>query len=405
MTQPVAIRARLLPTERTSINLIFFLAGLSFASWAGRLSIIDDVLWFSGLGLGSFLLCMTLGTLIGLTIIPTISKYLPTKRLLCILPLGLALCLPILGVAVSLTQSTWLAYLTLFINGIIFGCLDIMMNASGARIERQLGRSIMPSLHGFFSLGSLVGAGLATATIAMHVRSIWHFAFISVLIIALAFVAHLGLTEWENENFAERAKEKTQEGSKPAGNLGLLLLLGLMVAGLSFTEGAANDWIAVATVDGHGLEHKEGALMFTLFVGAMTLGRFLGGHLVDRLGHKYTLLFMGTIGLLGVSLFIVGSSPYLIGLGSAMWGLGSSLGFPVGMSIAASRTERLGPKAVSIISAFGYGAMLGGPPLIGFIVDGVGLPQALWICAAILVVSLLLTPRVSRRPRLADRSR
>ena len=405
MTQPVAIRTRLLPTERTSINLIFLLAGLSFASWAGRLSIIDDVLGFSGLGLGSFLLCMTLGTLIGLSIIPTISKYVATKRLLCILPLGLALCLPLLGVAISITQSAWLAYLTLFVNGIIFGCLDIMMNVSGARIERSVGRSLMPSFHGFFSLGSLLGAGLATATITMKLPSLWHFALVSTLIIAFAFIAHLGLSEWENENFAERAKDKARGDSRATGKLGLLLLLGLMVAGLSFTEGAANDWIAVATVNGHGLEHQDGALMFTLFVGAMTLGRFLGGLLVDRLGHKFTLLIMGTIGLLGVILFIVESNPYFIGLGSAMWGLGSSLGFPVGMSIAASRTERLGPRAVSIISAFGYGAMLGGPPLIGFVVDSVGLPQALWICVAILIVSLVLTPRVSRGPNASSISR
>jgi len=399
MIQPVAIRERLVPSERTSINLIFLLAGLSFASWAGRLSIIDAVLGFSGLGLGSFLLCMTVGTLIGLAIIPTISRYVPTKRLLCSLPLGLALCLPILGIAISITQSTALAYIALFINGIIFGCLDIMMNVSGARIERELGRSIMPSLHGYFSLGSLLGAGVATASIALHIPSIWHFSVVSVAILVLAFVAHLGLSSWENENFANRAKEKSAQSSAPPRKLGLLMLLGLMVAGLSFAEGAANDWIAVATVDGHGLKHQDGALMFTLFVGAMTLGRFVGGQLVDRLGHKNTLLFMGSIGLVGVCLFIIGANPYLIGLGSAMWGLGSSLGFPVGMSIAASKSERLGPKAVSIISAFGYGAMLGGPPLIGLIVDSTGLPQALWICAIVLVMSLLLTPRVSRRPR------
>ena len=66
------------------------------------------------------------------------------------------------------------------------------------------------------------------------------------------------------------------------------------------------------------------------------------------------------------------------------------------MSIAASRGERLGPKAVSIVSAFGYGAMLGGPPFIGFVVDTIRLPQALWICAVVLVISLLLTPAVTR---------
>src|SRR5690606_601085 len=133
-----------------------------------------------------------------------------------------------------------------------------------------------------------------------------------------------------------------------------------------------------------------------LFVGAMTLGRFAGGRLVDRFGTRNTLLLMGTVGLLGVALFITGTNPYIVGLGSAAWGLGSSLGFPLGMSIAASRGERLGPKAVSIVSAFGYGAMLGGPPFIGFVVDTIRLPQALWICAVVLIISLLLTPAVTR---------
>lgn len=403
MTQPVANKARHAITERTSINLIFLLAGLSFASWAGRLSIIDTVFNFTGLHLGSFLLCSTVGTLIGISVIPTISKYVPTKRLLCVLPIAIAASLPALGIAISVTQSIWLAYASLFFYGVAFGCLDIMMNVSGARVERLLGRSIMPSLHGYFSLGTLLGAGLATATIALDIPSIWHFAFVSTLIVALAFTAHLGISCWDNENYAQPAKEKPLAKRQGPRKLGLLFLLGLMVAGLSFTEGAANDWIAVTTVDGHGFTHQIGALMFTLFVAAMTLGRFVGGSLVDRFGTRNTLLLMGSIGLLGISLFITGNSVYTLGAGTALWGLGSSLGFPVGMSIAASRGERLGPKAVSIVSAFGYGAMLGGPPFIGFVVDSVGLPQSLWICAVVLAISLLLTPRISRFPLAAQR--
>lgn len=396
MAQLVAHLARQRVTERTSINLIFLLAGLSFATWAGRLSIIDAVFDFSGLNLGSFLICSTIGTLLGIALIPTVSKFVPTRRLLCCLPLGLAACLVILGIAISVTEDVTLAYISLFCYGLVFGCLDIMMNVSGAQVERRAGRSIMPSLHGFFSLGTLIGAGMATATIALKIPSIWHFAFVAVLIAAFAYIARPGAIHWENESIAPTKRNVQYDRAKSAKRLGLLLLLGLMVAGLSFTEGAANDWIAVTSVDGHGFKHQIGALMFTLFVGAMTLGRFAGGRLVDRFGTRNTLLLMGTVGLLGVALFITGTNPYIVGLGSAAWGLGSSLGFPLGMSIAASRGERLGPKAVSIVSAFGYGAMLGGPPFIGFVVDTIRLPQALWICAVVLIMSLLLTPAVTR---------
>ncbi|MGP9032840.1 MFS transporter [Glutamicibacter sp. PAEs-4] len=404
MVQLVAHLARQRITERTSINLIFLLAGLSFATWAGRLSIIDTVFDFSGLSLGSFLICSTVGTLLGISLIPTISKFVPTRRLLCCLPIGLAACLVMLGIAISITANASLAYIALFLYGITFGCLDIMMNVSGAQVERRVGRSIMPSLHGFFSLGTLLGAGLATATISMHIPSVWHFSLVSVLIAILAYIAHRGVTCWENENFVPSNQDARQGPAQATRKNWLLLLLGVMVAGLSFTEGAANDWIAVTSVDGHGFEHGIGALMFTLFVAAMTLGRFVGGRLVDRLGTKNTLLIMGLIGLLGVALFITGTNPYLVGLGSMMWGLGSSLGFPLGMSIAASRGERLGPKAVSIVSAFGYGAMLGGPPFIGFVVDTLKLPQALWICAIVLITSLLLTPAVTRIGKPADKN-
>lgn len=396
MVQLVAHLARQRVTERTSINLIFLLAGLSFATWAGRLSIIDTVFNFSGVNLGSFLICSTVGTLLGISIIPTISKFVPMRRLLCCLPIGLAACLVMLGISISVTANATLAYVALFLYGVTFGCLDIMMNVSGAQVERRLGRSIMPSLHGFFSLGTLLGAGLATATITMHVPSVWHFSLVSALIAALAYIAHRGVAYWENENFVPSNQDVRQDPVRSTKKNVLLLLLGVMVAGLSFTEGAANDWIAVTSVDGHGFEHRVGALMFTLFVAAMTLGRFVGGRLVDRFGTKNTLVVMGLVGLLGVGLFITGASPYLVGLGALMWGLGSSLGFPLGMSIAASRGERLGPKAVSIVSAFGYGAMLGGPPFIGFVVDTLMLPQALWICAVVLIISLLLTPAVTR---------
>jgi len=273
-----------------------------------------------------------------------------------------------------------------------------MMNVSGARVERHQGRSLMPIFHGFFSLGTLLGAGIATATISLRMLTIWHFSIVAAMLVAIAVLAQVGLVGWEQENYGTRSKPSNRSNTASNQKLGLLLLLGLMVAGLSFAEGAANDWIALATVNGHGLPHHTGALMFTLFVAAMTAGRFAGGKIVDSVGPRRPLLLMGSIGLAGICIFLIGHGPIVLGIAAVMWGLGSSLGFPVGMTIAASQGSRLGPNAVSIISAFGYGAMLSGPPLIGFAVDHTGLPEALWIAFGVMLMSLLLTPRVTRVP-------
>ncbi|MFJ2620747.1 MFS transporter [Glutamicibacter sp. NPDC087344] len=388
-------------TERNAINLIFLIAGISFASWAGRLSVINTVFAFSGQELGYFLLCMTLGTLLGISLIPFVSSRISTRLLLLIFPLALAACLVGLGIAVSLTNNPWLAFAILFVNGIFFGSMDVMMNVSGAQVEQRLKHSIMPIFHGFFSLGSLLGAGIATVTLTLKVSTFWHFMLVAGLIIGLAIIAQRGMSSWIQQAATQQKSETTH--SLHRNKLGLLLLLGVMVGGLSFAEGAANDWIAVATVDGHGLLHRMGALMFTCFVAAMTLGRFAGGKVVDRLGPLRTLMLMGTIGLAGICLFILGQAPVVLALGASMWGLGSSLGFPIGMSLAASGSVELGPRAVSILSAFGYGSMLTGPPLIGFAVDQLGLPQALWIAAAVMALSLLLTPLISRTRLSAQR--
>lgn len=388
--------ARRFTGERLGISLVFLLAGLWFASWAGRLSVINDVFGFTGTGLGAFLACMTAGSLLGLGVAPALIRRLPTRHLLTYLPFALALSLIALGVAVSVMRTPETAYLTLFAGGVLFGILDVTMNVYGAGVERRLGHSILPSLHGFFSLGTLIGAGLATMTIGMQWYTIWHFGVVVLLM--------SGLTLWSvrlisHEAHIQRPRPPTTQPAAAHHPRYMLLLLGFMVAGLSFTEGAANDWLAVATHDGHGQAHSTGALVFTIFVGAMTLGRFTGGRVVDKLGAVPALLLMGSVGLIGVTLFITGSDMPVIAAGALLWGLGSSLGFPVGMSIAASRSEHLGPRAVSIISTFGYGAMLSGPPLIGFLADYLSVLTALWLAAAVLLGSLLITPIAARSTR------
>ncbi len=41
-------------------------------------------------------------------------------------------------------------------------------------------------------------------------------------------------------------------------------------ARMAFVEGSANDWLALAMVDGHGVDNATGALVFGVFVTAMT---------------------------------------------------------------------------------------------------------------------------------------
>jgi MFS family permease len=160
-------------------------------------------------------------------------------------------------------------------------------------------------------------------------------------------------------------------------------MIGVIVLGMAFAEGSANDWLALAVVDGYGVANEVGALIFGVFVTAMTIGRLLGGLVLDRFGRVPVLRGSALLAVLGLALVIFGGNIGIAVAGTIFWGLGSALGFPVGMSAAADDPRNAAAR-VSIVATIGYAAGLIGPPLIG------GLGEQFGLLTALLVVLVLL---------------
>jgi MFS family permease len=174
------------------------------------------------------------------------------------------------------------------------------------------------------------------------------------------------------------------------------LLVGLLVLVMGFTEGTANDWLAVAFVDGHGVGEAAGAAAFGVFVVAMTLGRTVGTAALDAWGRVPVLFGTIVLAAAGAVLAVLAGS-WLLALGGvALWGLGASLGFPVGMSAAAD-DEHLAPARVSVVAVIGYTAFLAGPPLVGLLGDRVGVLPALLVVPVVLIPALALVPATRER--------
>jgi MFS family permease len=175
------------------------------------------------------------------------------------------------------------------------------------------------------------------------------------------------------------------------------LLIGLLVLGMAFTEGSANDWLALAMVDGHGVDNATGALVFGIFVTAMTAGRVGGVFLLDRFGRVPVLRVSALLAAVGLVTMIVARNPGLAAAGVVAWGLGSALGFPVGMSAAADDPKTAAAR-VSAVATIGYLAFLVGPPLVGFVGEQVGLLNALLIVLGLVAVAGIVSP-AAREPR------
>jgi MFS family permease len=170
---------------------------------------------------------------------------------------------------------------------------------------------------------------------------------------------------------------------------GRTLLIGVVVLGATLTEGAGNDWIAKASVDGLGTSESTGALMFALFVLAMTAMRFVGGRAIDAYGRVVVLRASMAAAAAGLLLFVLAGNVWLAAVGAALWGVGAALAFPMGMSAAADDPKHAAAR-VSVVSTLGYVSFLAGPPLLGYLGDLTGIHLALLAILAPILLALLL---------------
>jgi MFS family permease len=380
-----------LTAARNAVGLTFFLNGLVFASWVSRIPEVRASFDLTNGQLGLTLLAIALGSVLAL---PTTGAAINALGTVRILRLGAgAETLGMVAAAFGLGHVLPLTVAGLFVYGLGIGVWDVAMNVEGAEVERGLRRTIMPRFHAGFSLGTVAGAGLGAATTAAGVPLEWHLTGICVvtLVVLLSTVG----------GFLPRSAEAAAEHAPTGAALAAwyeprTLLIGLMVFALAVTEGSANDWLAVALIDGYDVPHWVGVTGFGLFVTSMTTGRLVGPVLLDRHGRIPVLWSTMAAAGAGVLLIVLGGHAVLVVAGIVLWGLGASLGFPVGMSAAADDPARAAAR-VSVVSTIAYGAFLAGPPLLGFVADHVGTLDALLVVAALLVPSALLVP-AARKP-------
>jgi MFS family permease len=175
-----------------------------------------------------------------------------------------------------------------------------------------------------------------------------------------------------------------------------VLLIGVLVLGMAFAEGSANDWLALAMTDDRGFDDAQGALMFGVFAVAMTVGRIAGVPLLDRFGRVPVLRVAVAASAAGLAVVILVPIVPIMVVGIVVWGLGAALGFPVGMSAAGD--DPVGAAArVSAVATIAYCAFLVGPPILGFVGEQIGILNSLWIVFALIVIAGFAVP-AARKP-------
>lgn len=366
---------------------VFTLNGLVFANWVSRLPAVRDALDLTPARLGILLLVGSVGSVLALPLTGAVVQRIGTRRTVVLAATLNVVSFALVAVAVGIGEVGLLAP-ALFAAQAGIAAWDVSMNLEGGAVEQALGRAIMPRFHAGFSLGTVLGAGmgalaaLAGISVTVHLLVVLGLIYVAILLSVRSFLPDPPPAGERHHGWRTTFRAWTERRT---------LLVGLVVLAAALTEGAANDWLALAVVDGFGTTNAMGAVGFGIFVTAMTAMRLVGTELLDRYGRVPVLRLSTALALVGLLLFTLAPAMLPALVGAVLWGLGAALGFPVGMSAASDEPVHAAAR-VSVVSSIGYTAFLAGPPLLGLLAEQVGYRLSLLAIAVPLVLGLALVP-------------
>ena len=345
--------------------LVFAASGAFQASWMSRLPAFQDQVDAGVADLGMALALLGAGTVIGMFGTGRIFHRVGTRQVVLYASTASSAMLVAIAVAPSPVPFT----VATFVLGMTTGSLDTAMNVHAIAVEKRYERHLMTRFHGMWSVGSVVGASSSIFFASRGELSI----LVQCVVWAAMTIAlcQLGGRSFDRRDDTPKTLVAPVSLSPRLATLATIILLGAII------EGAANDWLTILLADVHDMPHMSAAIGYTVFVGAMAVGR-LGAHRLHRwisngrlsnpawrsmLRRDRAVQVGVAVSMVGVWTTVFGPVGFGLYVGIACWALGICILFPAVLSAAGS--ERGAGAAVAVLSTVGYGAGMLGPLTFG----------------------------------------
>ena len=369
---------------RWAVAALFMANGFVMGSFAPQIPLLLPRHDITKPQLGLLLLALGIGAVVAMLFSGKIIGRFGTRAALTVFALAIVPVLP----GVVLAPSVPVLAVAMAAMGAMIGCMDVAMNAQAVEVERRLGRAIMSSSHGFWSLGGFAGAGLGGLIIARQGAEAHALATAAVAgIVILAALPRLPRVA------------APPAGARPHTRLvprdPALWLLGLVALMCMVPEGAVLDWGALYIQTELGADVASSGLAFSLFAGAMAIMRLLGDGVRNRYGAVRTLrvsALIGAAGLMGAA--FAPSAPVAI-LAFGFAGIGVANTVPVIFSAAGNHPGMASGAAISFVTMIGYSGILLAPTSIGFVAEAAGFRVTFAALACILLLVAMLATRAS----------
>jgi MFS family permease len=371
--------------SRIANAAFFFISGFGYAAWASRIPTIRTELHLSDSMLGTLLLAMPVGLLCTLPLTNYLLGKFSSRSIMLFGSLFFNSVLLITG----FVSAIWQLFIMLFCFGSSRNLLNISMNAQAVSVQRQYKKkSVITAFHGVWSIAGFLGAALGYLMVSFDIGTAWHFPAVGL--------AMMGITFWQYRHTVYEPPEANKRKTLFAWPDKAILNYAFIVFICMACENTMYDWSGVYFQKTMHAAPAVATAAFASYMVMMTVGRFAGDHIVNKVGIKTVLSYCSLLLTVGFLIPVLFPFPVAGFFGFMMAGLGVSCIAPLVFSLAGQSANQSSATAMASISSISYFGFLLVPPLIGFLSEAIGIRISFGIITAMAALMIYLISRIKK---------
>lgn len=369
--------------RRARCICFFASGGIGIGGWAASLPLVSVKTGLDKGELGLILLCFALGAIILMVNVGRILDKMhdPTR-----LSFYGSMVFGATIASIPWSNNTWALGGLVCLAGAGFGTLDVSMNTEASETEKAMGKHMMSSFHGVFSIGNIVGAFLVGGLVQLGFGLAECLGAVGAMVMIMAITARILSARVPTVKRAQTVSETGKIQAFTRSQRVLVLFLGAVGFLAMLAEGGLMDWTSVYMVTILNTTESTGAYAFAIFAAAMACGRFLGDAATKKFGHVNMLKLGGGICVLSILSMLLFENVTATLTALAFCGLGVSNMIPAVFASAGAAGGASSGRAMAIATTLSYSGLLLGPALLGFIAQS----TSLLFSFAVIMTSFLL---------------
>ena len=365
---------------------ILFTRALLFSTWLSRGPEVQQALSLNTAQMGLFVMLFPLGGLAGVFFANAITVRLGAKVTGSVVFILGAAAMVVLGLSL-MEGNLFLSALALFVMGLPMAVADFLGNYEGTEVDRYSERSLFPAIHAAFGIGMLLGAAGASLAIDAGWSLIENYLLVAVIVAVGSVWASLQFPERKTPILRPRTAERQE--TVAVWKEKRTLLIGIVGFSFVMAEISAGTWVPIA-LTASGFSGAAAAFAYGVFWIVITIGRLMGGFVVEKIGRYRTVLLSTLITSSGILVFMLVDVVAIPFVGLVLWGLGMSMGLPIAVA-AMSDDPTMAPQRINMIITVGYISSIAVGPGLGAVGEIAGIYVAFSIPLALMILSAFLS--------------